>query len=448
MARSRATVVVVGCRSGSGLVVEAWRKCESGPFRIEVPRLLVVKAGHLLDLMASRGARPTRHLRPTGDAALKLAMALCLMTIGCVVIPSQLRGPRLEPDAPVCVVEDWSPAATMSPVGVLLRSPDLAVRQGHPFVAGLNLQLRDSTPLVEPFFLGSGSGEDIGRPAGDFQFLHPRIAFDSDDRMHLVWAEAEEPLRTGLDTAFPALVELWHATYHAGAWSRPLKLFDGARLYWSRERSGMFLEPESGVLNIVFDTFPIGGSGTGPTVLAKAREGSLLSLDTLALAGSPIYLGVTGRGASLEVAYVDWHRASDRTRVLSLSSHDAGTTWSDPEVVDQGTRGARADTWPLLDPVGDLHVLWIETEEDRLFGTSTLHHGWRAAGSSAWRFAEPFSLPAAVDNTKAVIDSCGGVHLVADVVDSAGLPRGRRSHPWSPPRAPLEVREDPRTPRA
>jgi len=313
----------------------------------------------------------------------------------------------------------------MSPTGVLLRSPDLATASDRRFITGLNLPRFDSAALAHPFFLGSDDlAGSLGHPSGDFEFLFPQIAVDANDRVHLVWAEAAEPLVTADDPSFPVLTELWHATYSDGAWSFPVKVFEAGRLYWTRERSAMFLDPRDGVLNIIFDTFPRGDTDTdtGPTVLVRVADRAPLTVDTIFQIAAPIYMGATGRGASIELAYVDWHRPSGGARVLVVSSSDFGKTWSEPVVLNSETQGKPTDTWAFLGVANDLHVLWIETAGDLLFGSSSLHHARRPSGSQRWEVDDAFPLPPGLGHSDAAMDRCGGLHLVADLVDDTGMP--------------------------
>jgi hypothetical protein len=138
--------------------------------------------------------------------------------------------------------------------------------------------------------------------------------------------------------------------------------------------------------------------------------------------GMPIYMAIAGHEGSIQVAYVDWHRDYRATRLQVVSSRDAGETWSAPVVLNPDTERNVTGTWIFASPTGDLHVLWIETAGDLIFGSASLHHAWRSSGSTEWQEESPFPLPVGMGHSVAAVDPCGGLHLVWVVVNESGVP--------------------------
>lgn len=352
-----------------------------------------------------------------------------ILSLAVVAILMSGPTPSLLPDAEVCRFGQWDDAEALSPVGTLLRSPDLGIFRDRPLIAGLNLPRTDSVQFGQPFFLGSTDPqESLGRPAGEFQFLNPRIVVEEANRLHMVWAEAQEPLSTGYDITFPVLTELWYAVYSDGQWSSPVQLFETGRLFWNREQSDLYFDPTGDVLSVLYDTF------SGPTVLQRAERGPRISTDTVFGAGDPIYMDIVGRGAALYVVYLDWSRAHGGTRVQVVSSSDSGRTWSTPVVLDPDTQHRPSDSWVFLGSTGELHVLWIEVSEDSWSSTDSLHHSWRESGSTQWQMEETYPLPEGLAHVVVTMDRCGGFHLVGDRLTDQGTPRlayvERRGDEW------------------
>jgi hypothetical protein len=195
-------------------------------------------------------------------------------------------------------------------------------------------------------------------------------------------------------------------------------LYSAGKIYWNLSRGAMAFDATDSVLSIIFDTFPGNRPGTGPTVLVRVKHGVPISTDTVFPMGMPIYMAIAGHEGSIQVAYVDWHRDYRATRLQVVSSRDAGETWSAPVVLNPDTERNVTGTWIFASPTGDLHVLWIETAGDLIFGSASLHHAWRSSGSTEWQEESPFPLPVGMGHSVAAVDPCGGLH--------------RRQREWGP----------------
>lgn len=344
-----------------------------------------------------------------------------LMVPGSQGLPTGDSGRVAEPG--VCRLGMWTDPQPMSGVGTLLRSPSLAAAPGRRLVTGLNVPRADETPLEDAFFLGSDDpGDSLGRPAGNFQFVFPRVATESDGRVHLVWAEPSKPLLTGEDVAFPFLTTLWHASYSEGVWSDPVKLLQAGRIYWGHERSAMHLDHSVGTLTLIVDTFPAGGPGGSATVLVQVASNGDVTIRAVFDRGSPIYMGMSIDDPNIHLAYVDFHPSHRDTRVQVVSSVDNGATWTQPEVLNPDSRLKAGDTWTFVDAGGTVQLLWIENGGDLLFGPTVLHHASKRPDAADWSRSEPYALPGGLGHLEASMDPCGGLHLVGDVIGASSIP--------------------------
>lgn len=363
-------------------------------------------------------------MRRMATAGILSILVMAAISVGVVSL-------RLLPDATACRVGRWEDPQALSPGGTLLRSPDLALLRNSPVITGLNLPRIDSAQFGRPFVLDAVDPRgSLGRPAGEFQFLNPRILVDAADRLYLMWAEAREPLSTGLDISFPVLTELWYAVRSDGEWASPVQLLEAEQLYWDRGRSDVYLDSVDGGLDILIDT---GGTGPGPTVLLSVKNGAV-STDTVLRRGTPIYLDLTGNRAARHLAYLDWSQAHGGTRVQVVSSSDSGKTWSTPVVVDPETQRHPTAVWAFLGATGVLDVLWLEADDDSLIGAVVLRRAWREPGSTNWHMDEGYPLPEGLSHAVAAMDRCGGVHLVGDRLSDRGIPEmvyyERRDQDW------------------
>lgn len=168
-------------------------------------------------------------LRSRNGDTLVLALAAIVGLCACSAkspspVPAQLQG--------------WSSSVPLPGLRVnsLIHSSQLAARGESVFLVGnLYPDSGTSAPPRPLFLAGVPGGTNLGLPAGDFQFVFPKIAIRSNGAIDIVWAEFDAPVARLMMWSNAIQTTLWHARLQDGTWSKPEQIFRAKILQWTED---------------------------------------------------------------------------------------------------------------------------------------------------------------------------------------------------------------------
>lgn len=324
-----------------------------------------------------------------------------------------------------CTFSDWSAPAPMGNDSVarsaLARQPRLATtRAGQTYIVG-----NDIASFMEPVREGAVSvwrlgRESLGRPSGQFDFILPHAFIDGRERIHLVWAERQDPQArraAGLWLS-KASSEIWAAVYDpTSGWSRPRLLLKQPNLLWKTMIGGDQAPPMSDGAVLALPVVPNAVQGD-QVVLVRFVDNELVATTTAgppdllyasgATLGGRAYLGTIATPAK------DGDAPAGTTVFLQISD-DAGATWQDPLLV---SRSPHPTHWvkTRIAPDGTIHFVWVEQREG---GRRTVRHSASADLGRSWSKGEDLVNAASPAGLHAIIDRCGTLHVLLEHVDAA-----------------------------
>ena len=318
-----------------------------------------------------------------------------------------------------CSAGRWAiPTRLASGVNLrVARYPRLAIGAQTGYVIGVDIQKFDSGVVpTNPLTVWTLDGREIGQPPGRFAFLYPRGAVDSQQRLHLLWAEPRV-LDAGIDARAWLMLRpatLLTATYESTTgWSTAHELpfdIDQPRWQWK------------GIADNLGEFSSEQGVGLTPMRPPKTLTYMFLSeqrtweRSVIPFAGA--YVSLASSKDRIVAAYAaadsDWMRSAenptheDANSVFVRASLDHGRTWSMPRLIQHGGRTPAHQVQVLLGKQGEIHLLWKQVA----FTGQVIRH---VHSDDGVRWSAPDDLPApSLDNMRAVIDACGDVRLVAE----------------------------------
>ncbi len=331
---------------------------------------------------------------------------------------SALAGQRQ--DTSGCVYGGWSrPQSIISDSATRMDYAGVATGKGNTFVVGtIELAFRRTSGTVEPrpslpSFLRvvTLSGRSLGAPPGNFVFVYPRPALDSQGDLHVVWGEPDSSstVRSEETLGEVPVTSLWHATWHQGIWSRPRLVYRGKGIQWDLVQTSKLIATASRLAL----AFPLESATPGGLVVLLTFTGGVWQATEIPNPTGAVYADIVAldRGG-FAVAYVTApitaegkHEWQENT-VFVTTSDAAGVHWSAPVAVGG----------PAFQPVlhkgkgEELHVIWTQY----LGGgsvTTGLSHARSGDRGTTWSSEPNLPLSVRVIRTDAVVDRCGTVHV-------------------------------------
>lgn len=243
------------------------------------------------------------------------------------------------------------------PSGRLHRWPTMAAVRDTIFLAA-NLYPIDGGALgPRPVYLARIPGGRIPAPAGDFQFVYPKVAAGRNGDVHLMWAEPDPPQPDAIDWDDREKMTLWHSTWARGKWSPAKPVFRADMMQW-REDVGSVAVDDAGVAHAI-----LWASGAKVTSLVHLM-GTSAGWRSRHTPYSPLMPrpAIHASGDSIVIAFAD-------DSVIVAASADAGKTWTSAIARRLGDRVATGLDFIRSD--GRLYLVWAEGPT-RKFGRDTL----------------------------------------------------------------------------
>ena len=320
-----------------------------------------------------------------------------------------------------------------------LRFPSLATRGGELYVAGMDIA-RFTDSLRGPLLVVWSSGHgNLGRPAGDFRFVFPKVFVDHHDVLHLFWAESANgpasqwtrwPLRTQ---------SLWWATYdRRRGWSMPQRIYDGQMMFWPADPAAISMDTLTRTLNVIVP------ARTPPAAMSLLRlrySNGTWQSDTIAGTRGAVSVSMPNlHGREVTVGYIAGMISADRNganSVFIVSSTDGGATWNPPRLLHSAQGHPAQGIDVFHDGSHVVHIVWGENRSNDI-GIDALRHMSSADFGTTWSGATDVALPHNVTAFAAATDDCGGLHAVYENWGADGRAPGRLGYvrwdgSWSEP---------------
>ena len=213
--------------------------------------------------------------------------------------------------------ERWSHPTRFDslPDGWFLDKPSLAFAESDSwYIVGtprpMPLPSGEITSARRPLVISGMTGDSVGPPAGDYQYLRP-IMIGTGVDMHLFWGEADSTRKITLhDQERLRPGSLWHAQYIDGVGWSPAELIltrsdRNSSLRWTDQAIGIAVDSSLGV-HLVIPTL-----GVRSAMLHLYRDIDGWHRDSISTGG--LYSGIAaGPRNHLYVAYVGRNASVDR----------------------------------------------------------------------------------------------------------------------------------------
>jgi hypothetical protein len=251
------------------------------------------------------------------------------------------------------------------PANSLMRWPILTTFRDTVYVASNIYPIAGTSVVEHPIYLARLPGGVIAAPAGNFQFVYPKIVAAPNGDVHLVWAEFDSIRHDALTWGDGFQTALWHSVFRNGSWSPAEEILRSTALQWTQDDGHVAID-RAGALHAV--VWAVRGQQAG--VVRVHRDASGWRAEPISGATRPP-AAIEAIGDSLLIAFVgDSFQSADTTGVTVLRSSDHGVTWSKPVVVQR--MGGRFAWHPQFVPTekGTL-LLWVESAPGR-FSRDTL----------------------------------------------------------------------------
>lgn len=313
-----------------------------------------------------------------------------------------------------CAAEGWSAPRSFFPPLTAARFGSVVVTRERIMIAGNRLGRFDNTTVGDSSLaILSSDTTTVGRPAGSFLFLSPRIAADKSGRLYLFWAEPDSagPLnRRDVPMAMLRLRSLWYAVYTSQTgWTSARLLYTAShRLDWRVEAFADPVVSANGTVQLVVPGF-------SETLYIRAANGEATAWP---IAGfhSTMYAALQLSGhARLAVAYIagNFRDGRDETAIYLTTSADNGRHWSPSRIIFSSELRRPNQVKLLADPTGDtLYAVWTMLDQAR-FSVSGAAIATSSDGGDRWS-SPAIAATQAVIRFEAARDGCGTVHVVFD----------------------------------
>lgn len=330
-----------------------------------------------------------------------------------------------------CTYGAWSrPQSFISDSATRIDYAGVATGKNSSFVVGtIDLAFRRTLGTVEPrprlpSFLRvvTLSGQSLGAPPGNFVFVYPRSAVDSQGNLHVVWGEPDSSSAVRSEETLGELpvTSLWHATWHQWRWSRPRSVYRRKGIQWGLVQTSKLIATASDLAL----AFPVHGAATPGLVVLLTFTGGVWKTREIPNPTGAAYADVVAldRGG-FAVAYVaaalppPGEHEGQQSTVFVTALDAAAVDWN--EAVAVGS----ADQFPAFQPVllkgesEELHVIWTQHVERRNV-TTGLWHARSGNGGRTWISEPRLPLEVQVSRTATVVDRCGTVHVAVDLHSS------------------------------
>ncbi len=321
-------------------------------------RDLLTMAGHVTRTVTFVAARPMGALR----SYFSIAAGVCLAASPAV----NLTGCVAQVPVAAATQPSWTHPVDLEglPANQAIRWPILTSLHDTVYVAAniYPVPLSQGRAVGErPIYLAQLPGGAIPAPPGPFQFIYPKILKAPNGDLHLVWAERDSLVTSGLDWPGQTQNALWHSVFARGSWSTPTEILRASALEWTTDDGHLALD-DSGSLHAV-----VWRAQVGQTVGLMHLRRDAVSWHVERIPYSTLYphAAVLAVGDSVLVALVgESFDASDTTGVTVLRSADRGGTWSPPVVIHR--LGARFVSHPQFIRRGSQTLLvWGEKAPDK-----------------------------------------------------------------------------------
>jgi hypothetical protein len=296
-----------------------------------------------------------------------------------------------------------------------LRFPGIARKGQRVVYAGMRFAFFDDPIHDSLLHVWDSANGALGRPTGRHAFVRPRIGLDSSDRIHILWAEPDT-LRVGrIALALSRLRSVWWSTFD-GRWSSPRQLLQTKLLLWDAGPAELEV-----VDNKSLEGVAIAANENGQTEVVHIQlAGDSIHATRIPGTGGALYvsMAVDGEGHRF-VTYVTGSLGDsiDVNRIYMVSSSANRGTWSTPAIVRRSGATAIHEVTLLIEKsTGTLHLISEDVVGDsgnrvQMRHIESRNHGttWSSAVGTARNSSE-------LGDTKSVIDRCGVVHTVYQVL--------------------------------
>lgn len=341
-----------------------------------------------------------------------------------------------------CNYSPWVASDSISlPNAVARMRPLFDVRPtGGPHVLIVPADPATSDPEANVLVLDE-NGASIGRPIGQFAFVHPRAVVDAAGSLHMVWGEREVNPSRPLSVT-PAS-SLWYARYsRTGGWTEPRSIYEGPAIEWNGDRAVLFAR--EGELRLAFidnDIVQIRGRRIEPRVVVMRREDEVgeWRSDRLPI---PLgtYLGYVLSGSDAHLMWVgpDTSEMHDANSVFYHHSEGDGMNWSGPVRVQRSGDEQAFEIRVFEDPIGRVQAYWAQNRGGGI-SRDLVRNAISPDGGRTW-LVRDFEFDGIV-SMDVVVDECGSGHVGvgAAVLGDAGelsyrigYIDGARTGPWQP----------------
>lgn len=327
-----------------------------------------------------------------------------------------------------CRYAPWSPLRSVfagaGSRATVARGASLTAIGATTYIAGNDIPfLSPDTIRESPLAVARLGGHGIGRPAGNFRFVNPKLLADRRGRVHLLWGEpADASARiAGVDWTSQKITRIWTALYEAPrGWSPARKVYGGPEIDWAEATS----TDGDGHLDRAAVVATVNPNRAWPGVVAVFRlKGDSLVSSSADVFATPAYHVLTSVGPTVYLAFVasvrdvlpGKARRNDNNSVWLQRSLNGGVTWEKEILVSRSGEEPAHKLRLHVTPDAHVHLIW---RKDYPGGTNVIRHVESGDGGRTWSAPDdlhpsqsPFS------NLHSVVDACGALQLVNEYMD-------------------------------
>jgi hypothetical protein len=363
-------------------------------------------------------------ISPIATRSLAVSAGLVLMTQGAT---SRLWA---RAGATACTYSNWSVLSTKAPNPFnAIAFTTVGTGPGTTYVLQTPLTYRNATPSLTAekatrtnLHISTLSGRQLFIPQHPY-FLFPRAVVDRNGDLNLVWAEPDSSAKVdAFEFAEDIPVSsIWYVKWRRGIPTQAAVIYRHHGITWNFLQSSDLVVDSEGGLHVAF---PISVS-EGGTVTVLNYVNNQWSSTTASPAAAPVYVSLAARSPELALAYVaapNSGSAGGENGLYMLRSLDAGKSWSPrAEVADRSQI-------PAYEPNirsgqhSKIHLVWtqhapLSTETTALWHTSS-------RDTLRWSSRDRLPLNVQISRPSSIIDRCGTVHVVAQIITENGSKLG------------------------